>query len=189
MVELALQITLVVLLLLTVAWCVLVHSRLGRLRVDRGEMAAFISALDDATARAEEAVRQMHEANRVVESAAQEQQRRARRHSEELGRLMHNAARVIKRLEVAVEQGATQAAVLRTAPAPPATAAHAGAFPSSELPGLGAIAGAAPDATPMPTPDTSRPERVPPTRRPARREARLDGLLHDELREALQGLR
>jgi Skp family chaperone for outer membrane proteins len=105
MVDLALQIVLVVLLLLTITWCVIVHHRLCRLRADQGELEAFIAALGAATSRAEAAVRQMQEANRAAESTALEQERRARQQSEQLARLMDNAARVVKRLDAAVEQG------------------------------------------------------------------------------------
>lgn len=114
MIDLTLQLLLVVLLLLTIAWCVLVHSRLRRLRADRGELQTFIGALAEATARAEETVQHLRDASRAVESSAGERDRQARRQSETLARLTENAERVARRLDSAVEQGATRLAGQRT---------------------------------------------------------------------------
>ena len=110
MIDLALQILLVVLLLLTIAWCVLVHSRLRALRAERGELQAFIAALVEATARAEETVLQMRDASREIERSAGERERQVRQQAESLARLTENAGRVAKRLDGAVEQGATRLA-------------------------------------------------------------------------------
>ena len=181
MVDLGLQLVLVVLLLLTITWCVIVHHRLRRLRADRGELEAFIAALGEATGRAEAAVRQMQEASHAAESTAIEQERRARQQGELLARLMDNAIRVTKRLDAAVEQGATQLAELRSrgpVPPPPTTRdqpARAPA-PAAPLPRQGAAE--PPTATVAPR-----------ATRPTRRRGQLDGLLHGELLEALQGLR
>lgn len=187
MIDLALQITLAVLLLLTITWCVIVHFRLSRLRVDHGEMAAFITALGEATSRAETVVQHMSEASRAVEASAQEQQRRGRKQSEELARLMDNAIRVAKRLDSAVEQGATRLAELRTRPT------------TQQSPELVSPANASARRHPptKPSPSTSEPPPAgshQPTRarqpiRPLPREGQLNGLLHGELLEALQGLR
>ena len=189
MIELALQGLLVVLLLLTITWCVIVHYRLRRLRTDRGELEAFIAALGEATGRAENAVRQMREANHAALSTGREQERRARQQSAELARLMDNAVRVVKRLDAAVEQGATRVAELRT---PAAVAARPGSAsrPTEERPPERPLdrppaATAAPALVPA---GDRAPRRARPIR-PVRREGQLDGLLHGELLEALQGLR
>ena len=113
MIDLTLQLLLVVLLLLTIAWCVLVHSRLRGLRADRGELQGFVAALVEATARAEETVLHMREASRAIETSAGERERQARQQAETLARLTENAARIAKRLDGAVEQGATQLAERR----------------------------------------------------------------------------
>ena len=205
MVDLALQVTLVILLLLTITWCVVVHHRLRRLRADRGEMGAFIAALGEATARAEAVVRQMHEANRAVEGTAQDQQRRARLQSEELARLMDNAVRVIKRLDKAVEQGATRVAELRTQGAvemtgrsqePPAAEAVRQPKMPDTRPAGAAFRQTDPSVSRTPSatgargsPLAAEPDRPGRPARPLRREGQLDGLLHGELLEALQGLR
>jgi hypothetical protein len=196
MVELALQGLLVVLLLLTITWCVIVHYRLRRLRTDRGELEAFIAALGEATGRAEDAVRQMREANQAVESTARDQERRARQQSAELARLMDNAVRVVKRLDAAVEQGATRLAELRTpmgatgAPrsTPPEVAAPRPTRPVRLPPGEPLAADIRAPASPTGPAGIDAPRRAPPIR-PVRREGQLDGLLHGELLEALQGLR
>jgi hypothetical protein len=180
-VDLALQLVLVVLLLLTITWCIVVHHRLRRLRADHGELEAFIAALGEATGRAEAVVRQMQEASQAAQNTALEQERRARQQGELLARLMDNAVRVTKRLDAAVEQGATQMAERRSrGPVPPTPStrdqpAHAPA-PAVRLPREDGAepptAAAAPRAT-----------------RSTQRRGQLDGLLHGELLEALQGLR
>lgn len=175
MAELVLQLALVVLLLLTITWCMIVHHRLRRLRTDRGEMQTLIAALDEATLRAEGAVREMRDASHEAASAANEQQRRARQQGEDLARLMDNGVRLLKRLDSAVERGATKAAELRTQ-----------ARPRSDAMVL-------PDTQHEPPP---RPARAKPAPREAarprsasRRPGPLDALLHGELQEALQALR
>ncbi len=114
MIDLTLQLLLVVLLLLTIAWCVLVHSRLRGLRADRGELQGFVADLVEATARAEQTVLHMREASRAIETSAGERERQARQQAETLARLTENAGRVAKRLDGVVEQGATRLAERRT---------------------------------------------------------------------------
>ena len=196
MIELALQGLLVVLLLLTITWCVIVHYRLRRLRTDRGELEAFIAALGEATGRAEDAVRQMREANQAALSTARDQERRARQQSAELARLMDNAVRVVERLDAAVEQGATRVAELRTPSgvtsaarsAPPETAAPRPTRPVRLPPADTIGADTTVQASALEPAGNDAPRRARPIR-PVRREGQLDGLLHGELLEALQGLR
>ena len=191
MIELALQGLLVVLLLLTITWCIIVHYRLRRLRTDRGEMEALIAALGEATGRAEAAVRQMREANAAVEGTAREQEQRARQRCAELARLMANAVRVVERLDAAVEQGATRVAELRTARTtrdetrPRATPAEAPSPARSSRPAPSQPERAPPQ--PAPAAATAVPRERPV--RPVRRAGQLGGLLHGELLEALEGLR
>lgn len=199
MVELALQGLLVVLLLLTITWCVIVHYRLRRLRTDRGELEAFIAALGEATDRAEDAVRQMREANEAALGTVRDQERRAGQQSAELARLMDNAVRVVKRLDAAVEQGATRVAELRTptgvtgAPRSTLPEDSPEAAPDSRAPRSARPVRQPPADSKMPVPAAGAAENDAPRRarpiRPVRREGQLDGLLHGELLEALQGLR
>ena len=189
MIDLALQITLVVMLFLTITWCVIVHHRLRRLRVDGEEMAAFITALSKATTRAEDAVRHMHEANHEVAAAAREQQRCARQQSDDLARLMDNAVRVIKRLDAAVERSATRVAELRTRPAGVATAAREESTRPDHAQPACTEPGTSSDRNSRSGPGGHEPSRARHVARPGRGEGPLEGLLHGELREALQGLR
>ncbi len=185
MIELALQVVLVVLLLLTITWCVIVHFRLRRLRTEGGEMQAFVEALGAATTRAEATIRLMRDTGREIESAALERERQAR----ELGRLIESATRVTRRLEAAREQGAGRLAELRTrddlASEPRQRPAEP---PGTEPPAEPPVRG--PDRIPEPRlnqPRGGQPRGGQP--RDDQPEARLDGLLHGELLEALQALR
>jgi len=191
MIELALQGLLVVLLLLTITWCIIVHYRLRRLRTDRGEMEAFIAALGEATGRAEAAVRQMREANAAVEGTAREQEQRARQQSAELARLMANAVRVVERLDAAVEQGATRVAELRTAGTPGEAARVARAPSDASSPARASPRQPIEPRRAPPQPAPSAAAAAPRERklRPVRREGQLGGLLHGDLLEALEGLR
>ncbi len=185
MIDLALQVVLVVLLLLTITWCMIVHLRLRRLRTEGGEMQAFIAALGEATARAEEAIRLMRDTGREIETAAVEQERRARECRAELTRLMENATRVTRRLAATREQGVARLAELRTQddlageprqrPAEPTPAAGPAAIPAR-----GREASPEPERAAHPRPAGAK---------GGEREARLDGLVHGELLEALQALR
>ncbi|MEZ5904133.1 MAG: DUF6468 domain-containing protein [Geminicoccaceae bacterium] len=186
MIDLALQVALVVLLLLTITWCMIVHRRLRRLRTEGGEMQAFIAALGEATTRAEAAISLMRDTGREIESAAIEQERRARECRGELTRLMENATRVTRRLAAAREQGAARMAELRTRddlageprqrPAEPPPVAPAPIWRRPLRPARRCQSRSA----------RRRHDRARPGAQP---EARLDGLLHGELLEALQALR
>ncbi|MEZ5863670.1 MAG: DUF6468 domain-containing protein [Geminicoccaceae bacterium] len=189
MIDLALQVVLVVLLLLTITWCMIVHRRLRRLRTEGGEMQAFIAALGEATTRAEAAISLMRDTGREIESAAIEQERRARECRGELTRLMENATRVTRRLAAAREQGAARMAELRTRDD---LAGEPRQRPAEPSPDASPRADLAPAASGSGS-GIARPERAG-RPRPARAkggqpEARLDGLLHGELLEALQALR
>ena len=208
MVDTALQILLVVLLLLTIVWCVVVHQRLHRLRADRGEMEAFILALGEATDRAESTVRDMRDVNRAAESAVQEHQREARRRSEELARMVDNAVRVINRLEGVVEQGATRSAAQRTkpiagttTPTPVKSAERSDERrrkttrqKAEEIWQTARQARKARDRQLEKDHTSERPQRILKPKssaasRSIKREGQLDGLLHGELVQALQALR
>lgn len=180
MIDLALQVVLVVLLLLTITWCMIVHLRLRRLRTEGGEMQAFIAALGEATARAEAAIHLMRDTGREIETAAAEQECRARECRGELGRLMENATRVTRRLAVAREQGAARMAELRTRDD---LAGEPRQHPTEPTP-----ADLASTDLAMPEPERAAHPR-PGDARDDEREARLDGLLHGELLQALQALR
>lgn len=100
------DLVLAALLLLTAAWCALVHQRLRRLRTERGEMEAFIATLTAATERAEEATSGLRGAVAEAERGLHEQGSAARQRAAELARLLESASRVLRRLEAAVHGGA-----------------------------------------------------------------------------------
>ena len=87
MADLALQLLLVALLLLTIAWCVLVHLRLRRFRLERGELQGLIDALTIAAERAEAATAGLKETGRRVEDEVGRQNRQALAVIDELRRL------------------------------------------------------------------------------------------------------
>lgn len=97
---------LAVLLLTTTVFCGLVHRRLQRLRTDRGEMATFVLALDEAVTRAEQALGSLRETTQELDRTLHEQATLAQRHVSELSRLVDGGGRLAKRLEAAVHQGA-----------------------------------------------------------------------------------
>lgn len=179
MAEIALQLALAVLLLLTITWCMIVHHRLRRLHADSGEMRSLIAALDEATDRAEAAVREMREANMAATTAASEQHRRSRQQCEELARLMDNALRLIKRLDAAVQQGATRVAEFRTTAVRDSggdgSGEHGGKRAQKEDAASEEVCQGRPRAGSQP--------------RFVRRAGPLNALLHGELQEALQALR
>ena len=104
--DVAADLVLAGLLLLTAAWCALVHHRLRRLRTERGEMEAFIATLVNATERAEAATAGLRGAVAEVDGGLSVQGEAARQRAAELTRLVESANRVLRRLETAVLQGA-----------------------------------------------------------------------------------
>ena len=56
MIELAADLLVAFLLVLTTSWCVLLYRRLDRLRVERSDIETFLGAVDGAVRRAEQAV-------------------------------------------------------------------------------------------------------------------------------------
>ena len=104
--DVAADLVLAGLLLLTAAWCALVHHRLRRLRTERGEMETFIATLVNATERAEAATTGLRGAVAEVDGGLSAQGETARQRAAELTRLVESANRVLRRLETAVLQGA-----------------------------------------------------------------------------------
>lgn len=191
MIDVALQLVLVVLLLLTITWCVVVHQRLRHLRTESGEMRAFITALGEATARAERSLELVREAGREVDALAHEQERRAHDCGDELARLIERAERAALRLEPQPEPA--EALATRTLPAASPRAEPPSSRPAARRPAApadrSARTTAAADAA---APARAAPRQEEPGRSGARArapEARLDGLLHGELLEALKALR
>ena len=106
MIELAANLIVASLLVLTTSWCVLLYRRLDRLRVDRSDIETFLSAIEGAAQRAEQAIAG------IRDGAAEAQQRlgaeleTAQHRATELNRLVEAAGRVARRVETAIHQGA-----------------------------------------------------------------------------------
>jgi type IV secretory pathway TrbL component len=100
------------LLLLTTFWCGLLYRRLHRLRVDRGDIEEFVAAISAATQRAEAAIAGIRETASVLQQALGSQQEAARQQEAELARLADGSARLARRLETAIHQGARTMAEL-----------------------------------------------------------------------------
>ena len=112
--ETVVEIVLAILLLLTIAWCAVVHHRLRKLMTDQGEVAAFVRSLTEATGRAELAVAEMRAAGEEAQAALIEHQEATRRQHEELERLLESGNRMARRLETGIVQGAKRMAEVRT---------------------------------------------------------------------------
>ena len=102
MLDLAADLVLAGLLLLTTAWCALVHHRLRRIRTERGEMEAFIATLAAVTERAEAATAGLRGVVAEADSNLREQGEAVRQRAGELARLVDSGNRVLRRLETAV---------------------------------------------------------------------------------------
>ncbi len=156
-----LDLTMIVLLLVTSFWCVRVHRRLAALRTGQSEIAAFVDALAAATERAERAVQEMKEAGSQAAASREAQESELRTRREELQRTLEAAQRMQRRLEDVLGHGARLIAELRTDP-------------------RGSGTESAPPEPSAPEPSESRPPELeePARRRPAR-----------DLLQALQKLR
>ena len=105
MVELGSNLALAMLLVLTTIWCLLLHRRLGRLRVERHDIEAFVDAVTTATKQAEAATGGLRAAAADVQSTLAKQQRLAQQCAAELTRLAESGNRTARRLETALHHG------------------------------------------------------------------------------------
>lgn len=106
MVELAPDLLVAFLLVLTTTWCVLLHRRLGRLRIERRDIEAFVSAVDAATRQAEAAIGGIRASAAEAQRTLGGQQEAAQHRAAELNRLLDHGGRMARRLEAALHQGA-----------------------------------------------------------------------------------
>lgn len=112
MVDMAVELLLAALLMLTVVWCALVHQRLRRLRADKGEMEGFIAALTAVTERAEAAIAGLRGVGETTRQELERQEDTTRRRTEDLARAMDGAQRLLRRLETAQQQAIRQSGEL-----------------------------------------------------------------------------
>lgn len=106
MIELAPDLLVAFLLVLTTTWCVLLHRRLGRLRIERRDIEAFVSAVDTATRHAEAAIGGIRAAAAEAQRTLGGQQEAAQQRAGELTRLLDSSGRMARRLESSLHQGA-----------------------------------------------------------------------------------
>ena len=106
MIELSANLLVAFLLVLTTSWCALLYRRLGRLRVERKDIEAFVTAIDAAARRAEQAIAGIRETAAETQRALDGEQQQAQQRAAELGRLLESATRMARRIEGAVHQGA-----------------------------------------------------------------------------------
>lgn len=106
MIEHAPDLAVAFLLLLTTTWCVLLHRRLGRLRLERRDIEAFVSAVDTATRRAEAAIGGIRDSAAEAQRTLAGQQEAARQRAAELARLLDSGTRMSRRLETSLHHGA-----------------------------------------------------------------------------------
>jgi Domain of unknown function (DUF6468) len=106
MIALATDLLLAFLLVLTASWCVLLYRRLDRLRVDRGDIEAFVTAIDAAVRRAEQAIAGIRDGAAVAQRVLDAEQATSQQRVAELTRLIDSAGRMAHRVEAAVHHGA-----------------------------------------------------------------------------------
>jgi ABC-type transporter Mla subunit MlaD len=114
MAGMAIDLLMILLLGATAFWCVRVHRRLVALRAGQGEISAFVEALAAATARAEQAVRDLRAAATETVAAQDVQESALKARRDELARILDGAQRMNRRLEDALGQGARLVAELKT---------------------------------------------------------------------------
>ena len=115
MLEMAMQVVLAVLLLVSIGWSAVLHRRLAMLRQGGDGIARFVDDLIGATGRAEAAIRDM----RVLATDLARQWQRQRGEGDgaviELRRLLADAETVARELGLAVAAGGTMAEPCRPA--------------------------------------------------------------------------
>ena len=95
-----------ILLALTTLWCILLTRRLGQLRVDRGDVAVFVEAVEAAASRAESATAGIRAAAAEAQAGLDRQRASIETRIAELGRLNEAATQSARRLEVMLHRTA-----------------------------------------------------------------------------------
>ncbi len=94
------------LLVLTSTWCALLYRRLHRLKVERSDIEAFLSAVDGAVRKAELAIAGIRDGAAEAQRRLATDQAALEQKTAELSRLLESAGRMARRVEGAVHQGA-----------------------------------------------------------------------------------
>lgn len=105
-IDLAGDLMLAALLVMTTTWCILLSRRLKQLRVDRGDVATFVAAVEAAAGRAEAAIAGIREAASEAQRSLGQQRDAIDARMAELARLTEAGAQMSRRLEVMMHRGA-----------------------------------------------------------------------------------
>lgn len=146
-IDLAGDLLLASLLLLTITWCVLLARRLRRLKVERGDIAEFVAAIDGATQRAEAAIAGMRETVRETQLMLSQQREATEARMAELTRLVEGGAQLARRLETVLQRGSRSLADLQGGRDSPRPAVRAASTLSAVRPGAAAPSRAHPHTT------------------------------------------
>lgn len=128
----AVELLVVFLLVVTIAYCVVVNRKLEALRSDQSELRGIISDLDTATGKAESAIRSMRETAGLTDSALADRVARALDIESRLSEDIMKAEALHSKLAAIPQRAETPR------PAAPAVPSLAGEFKHSQI-GLGLL--------------------------------------------------
>lgn len=94
------------LLILTTSWCMVLSRRLRQLRVDRGDVDAFVAAVEAAVTRAETAIAGIRETAREAQTTLLQQRELVDTRAAELVRLAEGGSQMARRLELVLQRAA-----------------------------------------------------------------------------------
>ncbi len=141
-VELVGDLSVAVLLVLTLVWCVLLLRKLRHINLDRRDIADLIAGIDAATRRAETAMAGIREAAREAQLVLSKEREQADARAKELARLAEGGTQLARRMEHVLQGGARALAELQLARDPgraerkmPGNAAAAAPRPGSAIAG------------------------------------------------------
>lgn len=103
---LIIDVLLTVLMLTTCVWCWLIHTRLRKLKCDRGELSEFVGTLTTATTSAEAVIKGLRTVGHDAEKKLLRQKDGIQRQIDEINHLMDASQKVIRRLNDASKAAA-----------------------------------------------------------------------------------
>ncbi len=118
------DLSLAVLLLLTLVWCILLLRKLRRINLDRRDVADLITGIDAATRRAETAVVGIRDAAREAQLMLSKDREQIDARATELVRLADGGSQIARRLENVLQGGARALAELQVAREQPGRPGH-----------------------------------------------------------------
>lgn len=130
-VELAGDLSLVVLMLLTLIWCMLLLRKLRHINLDRRDIADLIAGIDAATRRAELAITGIREAARDAQATLGKEREQVDARAADLARLAEGGSQMARRLETILQGGARSLAELQLAREPGRTASRVPVAPAA----------------------------------------------------------